>query len=97
MYNNIVNKYAGMTPGEIESAKRANETPEQTRKRHERERQAAIIEGEEARRQEELARLRGGWGNPFKNPFIWTMEDEIRPPTTTISCKTDLDMKVLYA
>ena len=70
----MYNKYAGMTPGEIESAKRANETPEQTRKRHERERQAAIIEGEEARRQAELARLRGGWDiTPFRKP--WSLED----------------------
>ena len=56
----IVDPFEGMSPIEIENAKRARETPEQTNKRHEEERRRATEEGVEARRQRDLGKLSRG-------------------------------------
>ena len=56
----IVDPFEGMSPIEIENAKRARETPDQTSKRHEEERRRATEEGAETRRQRDLGKLRRG-------------------------------------
>lgn len=76
MSNMIYDKYAemrrnGSTLGDIERAKRAGETPEQTKRRHQREADEAAFEGEENERQRRLDGLRRGW-TEFSKPTLET-------------------------